>query len=201
MTTTTRSRRPIIRLIAASVAGLLLTACSIEGLIESGLSRVEGVGEVDIDFSEEGGTFSVTSEEGEVFGVDVDSEGQSQIRSGDGTMTTTVDGEIPPEVADAIDPPATFVAQSVTRIEETDDGEGILVQGTITGDFNALLDEIEASLDARWAQVERMVMAEGQMGTVIGHDEAEEQGVHASLMLEEGDQEGMLQIMVIQPAS
>ena len=75
-----------------------------------------------------------------------------------------------------------------------------MVQGTIQGAFGDLLDELEAAVSSRWSQVERMTMAEGQMGAVIGSEDAEERGVHATLIMEnDGTDEGMLQIMVIEP--
>lgn len=199
MKTAAPSTLILARLVAVAAAGLLVAGCSAEGLIENALSRVEGVDDIDIDFSEEGGSFSITSEDGESFGIDVDAEGQSTINTNEGTVTTTVDGEVPSEVSDAIDLPASFQAQTVSRMEDMEDGNAILVQGTVQGSFNELLDELEAAANRRWAQVERVVMAEGQMGAVTAHDESEDQGVHANLIMEQGDAEGMLQIMVIQP--
>ncbi len=192
-------RRSLSRLLAVAAAGLLLTACSVQDLIEGGLSRVEGVGEVTIDFSEEGGTFSITSEEGEVIGFDVDSEGQANLTTPDGTMETSIGGEVPEEVHDGIDLPSGYEPHAVTRFEAEDEGSGILVQGTIQGEFSSILDELEASLDARWAQTERILMQEGHMGMVAGTDADEERGVHATLVMDQGDEgnEGMLQIMVI----
>jgi len=200
MKSATRTSRLLTRSVALAAAGLMVAACSVQDLIEGGLSRVEGVGEVDIDFSEEGGSFNITSEEGEAFGVDVDDEGTSTIHTDEGSMTTTLDGEVPSEVTDAIDLPAGFTAQSVSRMEDAENGNAIMVQGTIQGAFGDLLDELEAAVSSHWSQVERMTMAEGQMGAVIGTDDAEEHGVHATLIMEnDGTDEGMLQIMVIDP--
>lgn len=193
------NRRVLTRAVAGAAAALMLAACSVESLLESALGRVEGVGDVTIDFSEEGGTFSVTSEEGEVFGLDLDSEGQMDITTAEGTVSTTMDGEIPAEVTAAIDIPAGFTAQAVTRLADTEDGDAILVQGTIQGDLTAILDELEASIDRRWAQTERMLMAEGHTGSVIGTDEAEERGIHATVIMEQDGSEGMLQLMLIGP--
>jgi hypothetical protein len=195
----TTFRRVLTRAVAGAAAALMLAACSVESLLESALGRVEGVGDVTIDFSEEGGTFSITSEEGEVFGLDVDSQGQMEITTSDGTVSTTMDGEIPPEVSAAIDIPAGFTAQAVTRLTDTEDGNAILVQGAIAGDFTAILDELEASIDRRWAQTQRMIMTEGQMGAIVGTDEAEEYGLHATLIMEQDGAEGMLQLMLLQP--
>ena len=199
MKTATPSTRILTRLVAVAAAGLMLAACSVEGIIETALSQVEGLDDVDIDFSEEGGSFSITSDDGETFGIDVDSEGQSTIHTNEGTVTTTVDGEVPSEVTDAIALPASFQAQTVSRMEDMEDGNAILVQGAVQGSFTELLDELEAAANQRWSQVERVVMAEGQMGAVTAHDDSEERGVHANLVMEQDDAEGMLQIMVIQP--
>ena len=198
MPTASSTFRLTVRLVAVAAVGLLVAACSVEGLIERGLSQIEGVGDVNIDFSEEGGSFTITSEEGEVFGIEVDDQGQSTIRTDEGTMTTTVDGEVPPEITAAIDLPSTFTAKTVTRMEDTEDGDGMILQGTVEGNFTDLLDELEASLRDRWPQVERMVMAEGHMGAIVATDEDEEQGVHANLAMEDDEPEGLLQIMLIQ---
>ena len=199
MTTATPATRLVGRLVALATAAMLVAACSVEGLIEGALNRVEGIGDVDIDFSEEGGTFSVTSEEGKTFGFVADDQGRTEITTTDGTISTTVDGEVPPEVTDAIDLPAGFTAQVVSRMDDAEDGDAIIVQGMIRGSFDDLLDELEASISSRWPEVERLLMAEGHMGAIVGTDADGERGVHANLIMENDEDEGMLQIMVIQP--
>lgn len=199
MKTATPATRVIGRLVVLATAALFVAACSAEGLIEGALNRVEGVDDVDIDFSEEGGNFSVTSEEGETFGFTADDQGQMEITTNEGNISTTVDGEIPSEVTDAIDLPAGFTAQSTSRIEDNEDGNAIMVQGTIQGSFDDLLEDLEASISNNWPEVERVLMAEGHMGAIVGTDAEGDRGVHANLIMEDGEDEGMLQIMVLEP--
>lgn len=199
---TTRSNAPRLwtRTVALAIAGLLLAACSVEGLVGRALSQIEGVEGVDIDVSEEGGSFTITSDEGEVFGIEVDDQGRSTLRTDEGTVTTTVDGEVPAEVTAAVDLPTGFTPQAVSETT-TDDGRALLVQGEIRGSYGDILDEVEASLERRWAVVQRQEFNPGQMGTVMGHDEDEEVGVTVNLIIEPDSDEGLLQIMVINPSS
>ena len=200
---TTRSFRPsLAKLITIAAATVLLAACSVQDLIESGLSRVEGVGDVTIDFSEEGGIFSITSEDGEdVLAFDVDAQGRSTITTPEGTIDSSFDGEVPEEVSDAIDLPRGFQPQMVSRFESDEEGDqagGVVLHGTIAGDMGSILDELETSLEARWEKTERVMMdEEGQVAMVYASDADEQRGVHATLTMDQGDDEpGLLQIVV-----
>ena len=190
--------RLLTRATACAAATALLAACSLEGLIQRGLSQIEGVDSVDWDFSEEGGGFSITSDEGEVVGIEIDSDGRSTMTTPEGTVTTTPTDELPNEVLAAVELPD-GIGQTVVSETTTEDGRALVVQGEIQGDFERLLDHFEASLSERWTEVERMVMAPGIMGGVVAHDADGDRGVQVNLVFEEDRDEGMVQIMVINP--
>lgn len=191
-------RSVTLRLTACASAGLLLAACSIEGLIQRGLSQIEGVDSVDWDFGEEGGGFRITSDEGEVLSFEGDAEGRSTMTTPEGTVTTTVTDDIPSEVTSAVDLPGGLTQVVVTEMT-TSDGDAVAVQAEVQGDFDTLLDDLEASLASRWGEVQRVVMAPGIMANLVAGDPDGDVGVTVALIFEEDRDEGMLQVMVFNP--
>ncbi len=187
------------RLAGAATVALLLAGCSAESIMESALEQVDGVGEV--DFDAEGGSFSVTDEDGEEFGVDVDPEtGESTLRAGEEEVTTSPTDEVPAEIAAAVTLPEAFTPVSMSR-SDVDGGVQTMLQGEISGDFDALFAEIEQGVAAAgWSHVEPNPMVPGQQGMVIGqHDEDGEVGVMVSLTLgEETGDDGMLQVILLE---
>ena len=192
-------RRHAPTLAAAGAGALLLTGCSVDGLLERGLSMVEGVEGVEID--REGGSFAIRGEEGELFAIDIDEEeGTASFATDEGTVTTGQASELPAEIAAVFSPPAGFQIQAVSDMSSTEDGRGLLAQGEISGDWSELMDTIEAAVQAGpWDEVQRQVMQAGVMGVVIGAREDGSGTLNASLVMEEGEQEGMLSVLLVLP--
>lgn len=197
---TRHTLHPVRTLLALVAGALLLAGCSSESLTERGLSQIEGVEDVDID--SDGGSVSIRDEQGESIDIEIDEDqGTSTITTEDGTVTTGQSSEIPAEITAVFTPPAGFEPQAASDL--TEDGmRGLLVQGTITGDWEQLMDEIEASVAAGpWDDVERQAILVGAMGSVIGTQDAEPGStLTASLIMDEGEPEGMLSIMLLLPA-
>jgi hypothetical protein len=196
-----RAPSPIRAMVALGVGALLLAACSVDNLVERGLSRIEGVDDVEID--RESGSFAIRGEDGEVVEVEVDEgAGTSTITTEDGSITTGEVDQLPPEVAAVFTPPTSFRPQAVSDLTE-DGTRGLLVQGTIEGDWAELMDGIEASLDAGpWDEVQRQTVVAGVMGAMVATTEGEPGStLTVTLMMDEGQPEGVLSIMLVQPAS
>lgn len=198
----THPRQHSIRAVATlSLGALLLTACSGDGLLERGLSQIEGVEDVEID--RESGSFAIRGDEGEVFEAEVDEgTGTSTITTEDGTITTGGIEELPPEVAAAFTPPPSFRPQAVSDLTE-DGTRGLMVQGTIEGDWAELMDSIEAAVAAgSWDEVQRQTVVAGAMGAVLGTTEGEPGStLSVSLMMDEDETEGLLSIVLVQPSA
>lgn len=192
-------RRHTRTLAVAGAGALLLASCSVDGLLERGLSMVEGVEGVEID--RDGGSFAIRSEEGELFAIDIDEEeGTASFATEEGSVTTGQASELPSEIAAVFSPPPGFQVQAVSDMSSTEDGRGLLAQGEITGDWSELMDTIEAAVQAGpWDEVQRQVMQAGVMGIVIGGREDGSGTLNASLMMEEGAQEGMLSVLLVIP--
>ncbi len=184
-----------------SLGTLLLSACSTDSLLERGLSQIEGVDDVEID--RESGSFAIRGEEGEVFDVEVDEgTGTSTITTEEGTVTTGGIDELPSEVAEVFTPPPAFQPQAVTDLTE-DGTRGLMVQGTIEGDWAELMDSIEAAVTAgSWDEVQRQTMLEGVMAAVVATTEGEPGStLTVSLMMDEDETEGLLSILLVEPTT
>ena len=194
----TTTRRHAATLAAAGATALLLAGCSVDSLLERGLSMVEGVEGVEID--REGGSFSISSEEGERFAIDIDEEeGTASFATEEGAVTTGQASELPAEIAAVFSPPPGFEVQAVSDMTNPD-GRGLLAQGEITGEWDQLLDSIEAAVEAGpWDEVQRQVMEAGVMGVVIGSREDGGGTLNASLIMEDGGQEAMLSLLLVIP--
>jgi copper chaperone CopZ len=189
--------RPAATAASLALGAILLVGCSAERLVETALERVDGVEDVAIDT--ESGNVSIQTEDGGL-DIEVDEEqGTSTVTTPDGTATSTVGGELPQEVADVIDLPSSFVPQGTTDLTTEDGNRAILVQGSVTGDFDSLMDELEAAVRATGLpEIQRSELSPGVMGAVFGHDESGDTGVQLNLVIEgDADAEGMLQVMVI----
>lgn len=195
---TTRNRSSRVAAVAGA-ASLLLAGCSVDSLLERGLSMVEGVEGVEID--REDGSFAIRSEDGELFSIDIDEEeGTASFATQDGAVTTGPTSELPAEIAAVFTPPAAFEVQAVSDMSSVEDGRGLLAQGPISGDWQDLLDSIEAAVEAGpWDEVQRQVVAAGAMGTVIGGREDGQGTLTVSLMMEEANDEGMLSVLLVTP--
>ena len=197
---TARNRQHPLRPLAALSAGALLVAgCSVDSLLERGLSQVEGVDGVAID--RESGSFSIRGEEGEVMSVEIDEEsGTSTFTTEEGTVTTGQADELPPEIAALFSPPPGFAPQAVSDLTEADT-RGLMVQGSIEGDWDDLMDSIEAAVEAGpWDEVQRQAVVPGVMGAVIGLQEGDPgTNLNVSLLMEEDGTEGLLSIVLVLP--
>lgn len=195
-------RRHSTRVVATlSLGALLLTACSTDSILERGLSQIEGVDDVEID--RDSGSVAIRGEDGEVFEVEVDEEaGTSTITTQDGTVTTGEIDELPPEIAAVFPPPPSFRPQAVSDLAE-DGTRALMVQGIIEGDWEELMDSIEAAVAAgSWDEVQRQTMLAGVMGAVVATTEGEPGStLTVSLMMDEDEPEGLLSIMLVQPTS
>ncbi|MCC5947731.1 MAG: hypothetical protein JJT89_04670 [Nitriliruptoraceae bacterium] len=199
MSSSPRSRAAGARLAAILGGGALLaTGCSVESLLETALSRADGVEGFEID--QEAGSFSIRTDDGEELTFDAE-DGSGRIVMEDGTMTTAQTNEIPAAVAARVSLPASFEPAQVLEMEmdgqDGDDGRMTTVTGTVTGDFDTLLAELEAAAAASGdGEVMVQTMAPGVMAMVIA-EHAENDGVMLSLTMDsEGATEGMLQVMV-----
>lgn len=168
--------------------------------MERGLAQVEGVDDVEID--SDGGSISIRDEDGGSIDIEMDEdEGTGTITTEEGTVTTGQSSEVPPEIAAVYTPPAGFEAQAVSEL--TDDGtRGLMVQGTLAGEWEQVMDEIEASVNAGpWDDVERQSLLVGAMGSVIGTQEDDAGStLTVSLIMDEDETEGMLSIMLLLPS-
>jgi len=195
-------RQQAIRVVATLGLGvLLLTACSADSLLERGLSQIEGVDDVEID--RDSGSFAIRGEDGEVFEVEVDEgAGTSTITTQDGTITTGGIDELPPEVAAVFTPPPSFRPQAVSDLSE-DGTRGLMVQGTIEGDWAELMDSIEAAVTAGpWDEVQRQTMLADVMGAVVATTEGEPGStLTVSLVMDEDETEGLLSILLVEPTT
>lgn len=195
-----RMLHPVRSLLTLGAGALLLAGCSGESVVERGLSQMEGVDDVEID--SEDGSVSIRGEDGESMEIEVDEdEGSSTITTDEGTVTTGQTSEVPPEIAAVFTPPAGFAPQAVSDLTD-DDMRGLTVQGTITGDWEELMDEIEASVNAGpWDEVQRQALAVGAMGSVMGIQEGEpDSTLTVSLIMDENSPEGLLSIALIVPS-
>ena len=138
---------------------------------------------------------------GELFALDIDEqEGTASFSSEEGSITTGQASELPPEIAAVFSPPPGFEVQAVSDMSSEQDGRGLLAQGEITGEWSALMDTIEAAVQVGpWDQVQRQVMEPGVMGIVIGGRQDGGGSLNATLVMEEGAQEGMLSVMLVIP--
>ena len=138
---------------------------------------------------------------GELFALDIDEqEGTASFSSEEGSITTGQASELPPEIAAVFSPPPGFAVQVVSDMSSDKDGRGLLAQGEITGEWSALMDTIEAAVQVGpWDQVQRQVMEPGVMGIVIGGRQDGGGSLNATLVMEEGAQEGMLSVMLVIP--
>jgi len=194
------SLHPTRPLLLLGAAVLVLAGCSGEDLVEQGLSQVEGVEDVEID--SENGSISIEGQDGESFDVEVDEEeSSSTITSDEGTITTGQASEVPAEISQVFSPPAGFEPQAASEATEADT-RAVTVQGAITGDWGELMDQIEASVaDGPWDEVQRQDIVEGAMGGVSGIQEGEANSVlTVSLLMDEGETEGLLSISLVVPA-
>ena len=183
----------------AAAASLLLVGCSVDSLLERGLSMVEGVEGVEID--REDGSFAIRSEDGERFSIDIDEEeGTASFATQDGSVTTGQTSELPAEIAAVFTPPPAFEVQAVSDMSSVEDGRGLLAQGPISGEWQALWEGIAAAVETGpWDEVQRQVVQAGAMGTVIG-GLADGQGtLTVTLTMEEDSEEGMLSILLVTP--
>lgn len=191
---------PVRSMAALGAGALLLAGCSSESVVERGLSQVEGVDDVEIDT--EDGSVSIEGEDGDSIEIEVDEEeGSSTITTEEGTITSGQSSEVPEEIAAVFTPPPGFEPQAVSDL--TDDGSrGLTVQGTITGEWEQLMDEIETSVEAGpWDEVQRQDMAVGVMGSMIGIQEADPGStLTVNLILDEDATEGLLTIALVLPA-
>lgn len=179
---------------------LLLAGCSGESVVERGLSQIEGIEDVEIDT--EDGSISIQGQDGESFDIDIDEdEGTSTITTDEGTITTGQSSEVPAEIAAVFSPPAGFEPQAASEVTEADT-RAFTVQGSITGDWGELMDEIEASVAAGpWDDVQRQAIADGVMGGVTGIQEGDPGSMlTVSLIMDENSPEGLLSISLVVPA-
>lgn len=185
--------------LAAGAAGVLLAACSSDSLVERAVGMIDGVEGVDIDT--DSGSISIQGEDGALFEMEVDEENQSStITTEDGTITTSADQEFPPEIAAVFTPPPGFQVVSVAEFTE-DTNRVLMVQGQITGVWQELMDDLEARVRAGgWDDVQVSAMAVGFMGGIVGANEDGSVGLSISLMMEEDNPEGLLQVMYLQPS-
>lgn len=196
-----RWQRPVRALATLSLGALLLSGCSVDSVVERGLSRIDGVDGVEID--RDSGSFAIRGEDGEVFEVEVDEgTGRSTITTEEGSVTTGEIDQLPAELATVFTPPASFRPQTVTDLTE-DGTRGLMVQGPIEGDWAALMDSIEAGMDAgSWDEVQRQTMLAGVMGAVLATTEGEPAStLTVTLMMDEDETEGLLSIMLVQPTT
>lgn len=189
--------RPLLLLGAGALA---LAGCSGEELVEQGLSQIEGVEDVEID--PEGGSISIEGQDGESFDIELDEEeGSSTITTDEGTVTTGESSEVPAEISAVFTPPTGFEPQAASEVTEAD-GRALTVQGTVTGDWGELMDELEAAVaEGPWDEVQRQDIAAGAMGGVTGIQEGDPgSSLTVSLLMDEGATEGLLSISLVLPA-
>lgn len=184
-------------LAVAGAGALLLSGCSTDSLIERGVSMIDGVDDVEID--REDGSVAIRNEDGGSFGIDVDEEeGTARLDTEDGSVVTGEASELPPEITAVFTPPPNFAVQGVSDVQ-TEDGRGLLAQGEITGDWAEVMDDVEAAVTAGpWDEVQRQVMQEGVMGTVVGNRE-DGRNLTASVIMDDDADTGVLSVMLVIP--
>ena len=198
---TARTPKRSASIVALGTAALLLAGCSTDSLLERGLSMIEGVEGVDIDT--DSGSISIRGQEGELFEMEIDEEtGDSTFTTEEGTVTTSTDNELPSEIAAVFAPPASFQPVSVSDFLDGDN-RAVMAQGPITGEWEPLMDQIEAAVQTGpWDEVMRQAMAPGVMGSVMGTQEGDDAvQLMVNLIIDEGAPEGMLQIVLLLPVT
>lgn len=187
------------RVLAAGAAAALLTACSTDSVVERAVGMVDGVEGVDIDSDD--GSISIEGEDGERFEMDVEEDGESStITTEDGTITTGADQTLPPEIAAVFDAPDGYRIGAVSDI--TDDGNRVIItQGEIDGEWQALMDDLEARVRAGgWDEVTVSAMAVGAMGGINGSRDDGAEGINITLLAEENSTTAILGVTYLQPA-
>lgn len=182
--------------LAAGAAGALLTACSSDSLVERAVGMVDGVEGVDID--SDSGSISIEGQDGEQFEMEVDEKDQSStITTEDGTITTSADQEFPAEIAAVFDPPPGYQVVSVADFTD-EDNRVLMVQGEIDGDWQELMDDLEARVRAgNWDEVQVSAMAVGAMGGIVATRNDGAEGLNITLLMEENNPTGMLGVTYI----
>lgn len=190
-----RSRsRASRRLLVVAAGSLLMAACSVEGLMERALEQADGVDAVDFDAEE--GSFAIEGEEGEM-NLDIDEEtGAATFGTHEGEVTTSPTDEVPDEIAAVVDLPEAFQPQA--RIDGDIDGvDQVAVQGTIAGEFAALMDELQDAVHAGgWDETERGELAPDRSGTLMAEND-DGQALVVSLMLPEAGEDGRLHVQLL----
>lgn len=180
----------------ATLSAVLLTGCSGDRLVETALERVDGVESVDIDA--DSGSISLDTQDGEVsLEFDESGDGSSTITTPEGTVETTVGGELPAAVIDAITLPDTFVLEAVQEIQ-AEGGSGIALTGTVSGALDELLADLTASATAAgWPEAEATVISEQVYGGVFATDPDNGASLSITIILDdEQSAEGMLQLVL-----
>lgn len=183
--------------LAAGAAGALLAACSSDSLVERAVGMVDGVEGVDID--SDSGSISIQGEDGALFEMEVDEDGQSStITTEDGTLTTAVDQELPPEIAANFDPPPGYRIGAV--YDATDEGNRVIsTQGEIDGDWQELMDDLEARVRAgNWDEVQVSGLAVGAMGGIVATRNDGAEGLNITLLMEENNPTGLLSVVYLE---
>jgi hypothetical protein len=192
-------RIPFRSALAIGAAGALLAACSAESVAERALEAVDGVGGVEID--SDGGSISIEGEDGERFEMDIDEDGESStITTQDGTITTAADQPFPDEIAAVFDPPQGYRIGAVSDL--TDEGNRVVMtQGEIEGDWQALMDDLEARVRAgNWDEVQVSAMAVGAMGGISATRDDGAEGLSITVLQEEGSPTALLGVTYLSPA-
>jgi hypothetical protein len=185
--------------LAAGAAGALLAACSADNLAERAVEMIDGVEGVDIDA--DSGSISIEGDDGERFEMDVDEDDESTtITTQDGTITTAADQELPSEIAAVFDPPPGYRIGAVSDL--TDDGNRVIMtQGEIEGDWQELMDDLEARVRAgNWDDVQVSALAVGAMGGIVATRNDGEEGLNITLLMEENNPTGMMGVTYLLPA-
>ncbi|MFP4311386.1 MAG: hypothetical protein ACLFS9_05315 [Nitriliruptoraceae bacterium] len=188
--------RSLPRMLAVGASAALLAACSAEDVAERALESVEGVGDVELD--PEDGSISVEGEDGEGFEVDIDEDGESStITTQEGTITTAEDQPVPEELAAVFDPPEGY--RIVTVSEVADDGDRIIItQGEIDGDWQSLMDDLEARTRAGdWDDVQVSAVAVGSMGSIAATRNDGTEGLNITLLQDENTPAAILGITYV----
>ncbi len=193
-------RSPLLRrVLLVGAAGALLAACSADSVVERAVGMVDGVEGVDID--SEDGSISIEGQDGETFDMDIDEDGESStITTQDGTITTAQDQELPAEIAAVFDAPAGYRIGAVSDI--TDNGDRVIMaQGEIEGDWQTLMDDLEARVRAGdWDEVQVSAMVVGAMGG-INAARGENEVLSITLLQDEDSSTAMLSLVYGQPAA
>lgn len=186
------------RVLAAGAAAALLAACSTDSVAERAVGMVDGVEGVEID--SEDGSISIEGEDGERFEMDVDEDGESStITTEDGTINTGADQTLPEEIAAVFDAPDGYRVGAVSDV--TDDGNRIIItQGEIDGEWQELMDDLEARVRAGdWDEVNVSAMAVGSMGGINATKGDDGEGINITLLAEEDSTTAILGVTYVQP--